>query len=191
MVVAGMTMLWGTVAHASNVGVDLNVHVGAPPVVVAPPPVVVAPPPPPVVEREIYIDDIEAPPDFVYPDRLGFYVAVGVPYDMFYVGSSYYLFRDNVWYRGPYYGGPWRAVSYRALPPGLRRHRFERIRYYRDEEYRHYRHDRDRYRGRWFRPERDWREHRHEDRREMREDRRRDRDEGRGHGHGHGRGHDD
>jgi hypothetical protein len=189
MVVAGMTMLWGGAAHASNVGVDLNIHVGTPPVVVAPPPapVIVAPPPAPV-ERTIIIDDVEEPPEFIYPSQLGFYVAVGIPYDMFFIGSTYYLFRDNVWYRGPHYRGPWRAVSYRSLPPGLRKHRFERIRHYRDKEYRHYRHDRDRYRGRRFRPEREWRERRH-DRREMREDRRRDRDERRG--HGRGRGHDD
>ena len=175
-------MLWGTAAHASNVGVDLNVHVGAPPVVV-PPPVVVAPPPPP--QRTVVIEDIQEPPEFVYPSHLGFYVAVGVPYDMFYIGNTYYIFRDNVWYRGPHYRGPWRAVGYRALPPGLRRHRYERIRYYRDEEYRHFRDERERYHGRRFRPEREWREQHREDRREMREERRHEREERRGHGRGH------
>ncbi len=177
---AGVTLLWGTAAHASHVGVNLNINLGNPPVVVAPAPVAVVPPP----AGPLYLDDIQEPPEFVYPGQLGFYVAVGVPYDMFYIGTTYYLFRDNAWYRSPRYGGPWRAVPFRALPPGLRRHRFDRIRYYRDMEYRHYRHDRDRYRGRWFRPEREWRDHRHEGHREMREDQWRDRCD-RCHGHRH------
>lgn len=181
MVAAGIAVLWGTAAQASNVGVDLNVHVGAPP------PVVVAPPPPPLPQRTVIIEDIQEPPEFIYPNPLGFYVAVGVPYDMFYIGATYYLYRDNVWYSGPHYRGPWRAVHYRHLPPGLRRHKFDRIRYYRDEEFRHFRDDRERYHGRRFRPEREWRERR-EDRRERHEERRHDRDD-RG-GRGHGRGHD-
>jgi hypothetical protein len=182
-----MTMLWGTVAQASNVGVNLNLNVGNPPAVVvpAPPPVYVAPQPVYVAPqpRTVVIDDVQEPPEFIYPQNLGFYVAVGVPYDMFYVDNSYYVYRNNSWYRGPHFDGPWREVRHRYLPPGLRRHNFERIRYYRDEEYRHYRDDRERYHGRRFRPEKEWKEHRKEEKREWKEEKRRDKEERKGRGH--------
>ena len=113
---------------------------------VAPPPaqVIVREPAPPAV---VTIDDDV---NFVYPARLGFYVAVGVPYDLFYARNNYYLFRDGSWFRALGSNGPWVATRYRDLPPGLRRHDIERIRAYRRAEYDIYRHDRDRYRGRHF-----------------------------------------
>ncbi len=162
-------------ARAGNVGVDLNLNIGNQPREVVPVPVPVAPAPPvaaPVV--------IEEPPEFVSPPALGFYVAVGVPYDLYFAGNSYYVCRGNVWYRSPRYNGPWDVVRYRALPPGLRKHRLEKIRYLRDEEYRAYRADADHYHGRHFRPGREWKE----DRRWARDEREHDRDE---HRHGEGR----
>jgi hypothetical protein len=122
-------------------------------------------------------------------------VAVGVPHDIFYYGNIYYLYRDSRWYRGDYYNGPWRHVERRSLPPGLRKHKFERIRHYRDEEYRRYR-DHDHYRGRHFKPDKEWKEGRKEHRREEKEQRKaekryekEERGHGRGEGHGEGRGH--
>ena len=118
------------------------------------------------------------------------------------IDNSYYLYRDNHWFRAPYYNGPWRNVEHRQLPPGLRKHKFERIRYYRDEEYNRYRGDHDRYRGRHFKPNKEWKEerkegkryekeqrkedkrHEKEERRYEKEDRKMDRDEDRGHGRG-------
>ena len=182
-VVAGT--LTASTALASNVGVDLNINIGNPPRVVVP-----APPPP--APQPMIIDEVEEPPEFIYPSQLGFYVAVGVPYDMFYMGGTYYLFRGNTWYRSAYYGGPWTITSYRRLPPVMRRHRFDRVRYYRDVEYRRYRDDHDRYRGRYFRPERVRREERDFRREERREDRREYRDERREERRDHGRhGRDD
>ena len=129
-------------AYAGNVGVDLNVHLGnQPQQVIVPAPV--APPPVPVVS-------IEQDVDFIYPAQLGFFVAVGVPYDLFYVQNSYYLYRDGRWFRAPGSHGPWVAAQYRHLPPGLRRHKLERIREYRRAEYDVYRHDRGRYQGKHF-----------------------------------------
>ena len=149
-------------AQAADVGFDVNVSVGNQPrqreVVYLP-----APAPQPVY--------IEEAPEFIYPAELGFYVAVGVPYDLFRISNRYYLFRDGGWYRAPYYNGPWARVSYRSLPPGLRRHKHERIVYIRDEEYRHYRDDRERYHGKHFRPEKEWKERRNEEK-EYRKDER-------------------
>ncbi len=119
---------------------------------------------------------IAEPPEFILPSSLGFYVAVGVPHDLFRVDGSYFLFRSNRWYRSPYYDGPWDEVRYRKLPKPLRRHKFERIRYYRDQEYKHYRHNRHGYKGKFYKPEKRGgkdRDHRRGDDRK-RDDRRRD-----------------
>lgn len=96
----------------------------------------------------------DQPPEFVAQPGLGFYAAVGVPYDMFYAGSRYYLCRDDIWYAAPYYNGPWVQVGFSALPWGLRRYPIGRLRYLRAERMGHYRDgDDDGYR--YYRPE--WR----------------------------------
>ncbi len=178
--------LGASLASAGNVGVDVNLHLSNQPQQViipapgAPPPAQVVVPSP--VSPVVTIDNDV---DFVYPVQLGFYVAVGVPYDLFYVRNNYYLFRDGRWFRAPGSHGPWVSARYRELPPGLRRHDIERVRAYRNAEYDIYRHDRDHYRGRHFMTRRDdWKEHRKaekerwkEARREEKEERRAEREE--------------
>ncbi|WP_224983206.1 hypothetical protein [Geomonas agri] len=140
-------------AQAGNVGVDVNIHLGNEPrpVVVAPAPaprpVVVAPAPVPV-QPDPYYDEPEEDVQFIYPQPLGFYVAVGVPYDLFYLNNVYFSFRDGRWYRSPDNRGRWVPVRYRELPPPLRRYRIERIREYRAHEYVVYQRDRAHYQGR-------------------------------------------
>jgi hypothetical protein len=156
---------------------------------------------------------LPGPPDFIMPPSLGFYVAVGTPYDLYRVNNKYYVFHNNAWYRGAYYNGPWRAVNHQQLPPNLRRHSHDQIRAIRDEEYRHYRDNRDRYKGKHFKPDKAWKEqrkadkqqakhekkqlkkeHREKERKENRrddrghgkDDRRGDREEGKQGGHGRG-----
>jgi hypothetical protein len=109
-------------AQASNVDFNVGVNIGVPaaPVYVNPPVV------------------IEGPPEFVAPPQLGFYVAVGVPYDLFYFGNRYYLYRGNGWYGAPYYNGPWVTIGYGDVPYGLRRFPMERVHYYRDGYYNRY-----------------------------------------------------
>ena len=135
---------------------------------------------------------IAEPPDFIMPPSLGFYIAVGTPYDIYRVDNVYYLYDNNTWYRGSYYDGPWRIVKHKHLPRHLRTRKYKEIRYIRDREYRHYRSDNRRYRGRHFKPVRSIKENlknevrpghdgRH-DRRDDRYDRRddhRDRDDDR------------
>jgi len=171
--VPAMLALGASAASAGNVGVDLNLRLGNQPQQVIVP---VAPQPAPVVIREpaptavITIDDDV---DFVYPTQLGFYVAVGVPYDLFYVRNNYFLFRDGRWFRAPGSRGPWVVTRHRELPPGLRRHDIQRIRSYRSAEYDIYRHDRDHYRGKHFITHRDdWKEHRKAEKERWKEARR-------------------
>jgi hypothetical protein len=140
-----VTLMGAPVAQASDVDFGLDVHIGshgARPVVVHEPPV------------------------FLAPAELGFHVAVGVPYDMFYVGGSYYVCKDRRWYRGASYNGPWQGVGPRHLPPGLAKKRYRDIIRARDAEYAQYKRDKRHYKGRAHYPQ----------------------DDGRGHGHGHGEG---
>lgn len=125
-----------SMAQAANIGFSINV--GGPPIV------------------------ISQPPDFLYPPELGFGVAVGVPYDMFYLNGVYFVFRGGGWYRTTSYGGEW--IRVRRPPPEFRRYKIAQIHAFRDREYRGYARDRVHYRGQHFRPE----DRGHEERREMR-----------------------
>jgi hypothetical protein len=164
-------MFGASASYAANV--DVNINLGEPPrqVIVREP--VYQPP----VEYIQVQDDVQ----FIYPGPLGFYVAVGLPYDLFYVQNSYYLFRDGRWSRASRSQGPWVYVDRRALPPGLRKHRIERIRHYRDQEYAVYRRDQEHYRGKHFRSAKEeWKEHRKDEkelRKEMKREEKEDRKE--------------
>ena len=119
-----LVSLFGSVvlAQAANVGVNVNINLGEPPVFIAPP-------------------------------SLGFYVAVGVPYDMYMIDSNYYMYRGGGWYISSGYNGPWAIVSYNRLPRGLRSHKYADIIRVRDSEYRNYQKDQTHYRGKQYRPE--------------------------------------
>jgi hypothetical protein len=148
----------------AEVSVNVNVGVPAPRVIVSSPSI-----------------HFETAPFFVAPSRLGFYVGVDTPYDIIFNSDYYYLYYGNSWHRSGDYNGPWFEVPYRELPPGIRRHRIEQIRSYRDREYRVYRNDRDHYRGRHFRPgherKQELKEERRRDKEEWKEDKRRDKEE--------------
>jgi hypothetical protein len=108
-------------AHASDVGFSLGINLGNIAAQVYAPPRVA----------------FEEPPQFMARPGLGFSFAVGTPYDLFYAADRYYLCRGNMWYAAPYYNGPWVHVGFRALPWGLRRYPIARLRYLRDEGWRH------------------------------------------------------
>jgi len=155
LAVASAVVLFGTASMAQADGLSFNINVGGPPIV------------------------ISQPPDFIYPSELGFGVAVGVPYDMFYSSGIYYVYRGGGWYRTSSYGGNWAKVGKRQLPPEFRRYNINKIHAYRDREYRTFSKDRDHYRGKRFNPagerreeRRDMKEQRHEDRQDQHEQRR-------------------
>lgn len=138
LAVASAVVLFGTASMAQADGLSFNINVGGPPIVVA------------------------QPPDFIYPAELGFGVAVGVPYDMFYSNGIYFVYRGGGWYRTSAYGGSWVRVGQRQLPPELRRYNINKIHAFRDREYRVYSNDRDHYRGKRFNPAGERREERHD-----------------------------
>lgn len=157
-----------TVAAASSAAAGVNVNVGigipAPRVVVSAPSI-----------------RFEVAPRFIAPPRLGFYVGVDTPYDILFSDDYYYLYYSNSWHRSSDYNGPWVELPYRHVPAGIRNHRIEQIRSYRDREYRTYRSNPNHYRGRQFRPDYErrgeFKDERRRDREEWKEDKRRDREE--------------
>lgn len=162
---ATLALLAGT-AHAGNVDFSIGINLGNRPTTVSYEPVY-APAPPLVRHEPVYVPApppvvIVEPPQFVLSPSLGFYVAMGIPYDLFYVGNRYYLSRDGAWYGGASYRGPWTTVQYRSLPRELRRYPVATIRHQRDRDYRHWCND-DHGRWRSFRPDGDRREVRREE----------------------------
>lgn len=144
-IVASTMILGGISAEAGNVKVNLNINL--------------EPFQPFIVHEEIYRPPAPVRHDpepeyprrgevrFIYPDELGFFVAVGVPYELCYIDRSYYLFNNGRWLRAHSRRGPWVAIGYRELPGALRQHRIERIRDYCQHGYAPHReraHDHDR-----------------------------------------------
>ena len=175
VVVLMITVLATATLAQAEVNVNVSVGVPSPRVMVpSPPPARVIVPAPPTVLFDVA-------PQFLVPSRLGFYVGVDTPYDIFYNSDYYYLYYGNSWHRARHHNGPWIEIPYRQLPSGFRKHRIEQIRSYRDREYRVYNNERDHYRGRHFRPDHerreDIRDDRRQDKREMKEERKRDKEE--------------
>jgi len=118
-----------------------------------------------------------APPLFLAPPALGFYVGVDMSHDLVLVSGTYYLFQGNRWYRARHYNGPWLVTSHEKLPAPVRRYKVDKIRYYRDHEYKSYHDNRDHYRGKHFRPGREGKEEWRETKEQRKEDKRAERED--------------
>lgn len=114
---------------------DVTIRVPTPPL-----------PPVPIIVPE--------PPLFLLPPALGFRVAVDTPHDLYEIDNRFYVYKQNAWYAGPRYNGPWQPIPFEQLPPRLRKHRAGEIHRERDREYEHYRSEGKGYRGQTYRPER-------------------------------------
>jgi len=91
-------------------------------------------------------------PEFLFPAKLGFGVAVGVPYDMMYLSKTYYCWQGGVWYRANSYRGPWTELGASQLPPELHKNTLAKIRELRNREFKDYWKDKEHYQGKRFRP---------------------------------------
>jgi hypothetical protein len=128
-------VLAGSVAVApARAEMNLNINIGVPP------PVVVAPPP----------VEVEAPPEMVFLPEPGIYVAIGIPFDVFFISGRYYYFHGGNWFWARGYGGPWTHVVYKSLPPGLRKYKVERLHAFREREYKAYKAQGPKFRGKHF-----------------------------------------
>ena len=90
-------------------------------------------------------------PEILFPPKLGFGVAVGVPYDMFYASGAYYTVQGSAWYRSSSYKGPWTLQGLSQLPPELRKHKLSEIHKIRNSEFEKYWENKENYKGRHFR----------------------------------------
>jgi len=144
----GLILSVGLFAMPAHAQVSVNVNIGQPPPVV-----------------------MYSPPTMVLMPEPQMYVAVGVPYDIFFFSGHYYYFHGGHWFWGPGYGGPWTYVAVETLPPGLRRYKVAQLREFREHEYRVYKAQGPRFKGTYFVAER-----------------RDDDDQGEHHGKGHGKG---
>lgn len=127
VVAAGLLSLAAGTAVPVRADVDVQIHIGVPPPVV-----------------------VVGPPEMLFLQPPGVYVAVGIPFDLFFVGGRYYYFHDGGWFWGPGYGGPWVHVRFEHLPPGLRKHKIHQLRDYREHEYREFKSRGSNYKGRHF-----------------------------------------
>jgi uncharacterized membrane protein YgcG len=111
----GLMLMNSMLATAAFAEVNINVNIG---------------PPPPIVVHER--------PTMVYLPEPGMYVAVGVPYDIFFVSGRYYYYHGDHWFWASGYNGPWVFVEQRRMPPGLVKYKVVKLREYREREYRVY-----------------------------------------------------
>jgi len=121
------SMLPPLMSAAPAAEVNVNINIG---------------PPPPVI--------VQARPTMVYLREPAVYVAVGVPYDIYFVGGRYYYVHGKDWFWGNGYKGPWTYVEYRSVPPGLQKYKLEKLHEYREREYRDYKAHGDGYKGQHF-----------------------------------------
>ena len=126
-ILAGLTLVTSAMATPAFAQVSINVNIGAPPPVI-------------VHER----------PTMVYLAEPAMFVAVGVPYDIFFVGGRYYYFHGDNWFWASGYGGPWVHVVHKSLPPGLQKYKVVQLRDYREREYRVYKTQGPKFKGQHF-----------------------------------------
>ena len=105
-----------TTVTPASAQVNVNINIG---------------PPPPVV--------VHAAPTMLFLPEPAIYVAVGTPYDIFFIDGRYYYFHGDNWFWASGYRGPWVHVVYRSLPLGLRKFKVHHLRQYREREYAVYR----------------------------------------------------
>ena len=112
---AGVMLMDGVLTMPAFAEVNINVNIG---------------PPPPVI--------VHSRPTMVYLPEPAVYVAVGVPYDIYFVSGRYYYMHGDNWFWAPGYGGPWVHVVHKSLPPGLQKYKVVQLHDYREREYRVY-----------------------------------------------------
>src|SRR3989337_4423152 len=132
--IAILTLLIAITGSQALGEVNVNVNIGVP----MPPAIVV-----------------EAPPAMIFLPQPGVYVAVGIPYSIFFFSSHYYYFHNDHWFRASGYGGPWAQIKYKSLPPGLRKYKINQLHTFRDREFEVSREHGPGYKGKHFVAEKD------------------------------------
>jgi hypothetical protein len=111
----GVMLMQTILATPASAEVNINVNIGAPPPIV-------------VHER----------PTMLYLAEPGMFVAIGVPYDIYFIGGRYYYLHGDNWFWAGGYGGPWVVIQRKSLPPGLQKYKIVQLRDFREREYKVY-----------------------------------------------------
>ena len=127
--IAILTLLIAITGSQALGEVNVNINIGVP----LPPAVVV-----------------EAPPVMIFLSEPGIYVAVGIPYSIFFLSGRYYYYHNDHWFWAPGYGEPWVHIKDKSLPPGLRKYKIQQLHAFRDREFELYKVHGDNYRGKHF-----------------------------------------
>jgi hypothetical protein len=125
--VLGFMTFMTLLATPANSQVNINVRIGDPPPVV-----------------------VYSPPTMVMLPEPQMYVAVGIPYDIYFISGRYYYLHGGHWFWGPAYGGPWTYIAVNSLPPGLRKFKLQQLHEFRDREYKIYKVKGPAFRGKYF-----------------------------------------
>jgi hypothetical protein len=123
----GVMLMHSVLATPAFAEVNINVNIGAPPPVV-----------------------VQTRPTMVYLAEPGMFVAVGVPYDIFFISGRYYYFHGDNWFWASGYSGPWVHVVRKGLPPGLQKYRIVQLRDFREREYKVYKVQGSKFKGQKF-----------------------------------------
>jgi hypothetical protein len=86
----------------------------------------------------------------VYLAEPGMFVAVGIPYDVYFLSGRYYYFHGDNWFWASGYSGPWVHVVRKNLPPGLTKYKVVQLRDFREREYKAYKTQGPKFKGQKF-----------------------------------------
>jgi len=123
----GLMLIQTASAPLALAEVNINVNIGAPPPVV-----------------------VHQRPTMVYLAEPGMFVAVGVPYDIYFISGRYYYFHGDNWFWAGGYDGPWVHVTRKSLPPGLQKYKVVQLRDFREREYKVYKVQGSKFKGQHF-----------------------------------------
>ena len=123
----GAALMHSALATPALAEVNINVNIGAPPPIV-----------------------VQQRPTMVYLAEPGMFVAVGVPYDIYFISGRYYYLHGDNWFWASGYGGPWVHVVRKSLPPGLQKYKVVQLRDFRDREYKVYKAQGAKFKGQKF-----------------------------------------
>ena len=73
---------------------------------------------------EVYL---AAPPQFLRPEGESVFLAVEIPYDLFYVDNRFYLLYRGGWFASDFFEGPWEKLVREKIPAPLRSHTLQSV----------------------------------------------------------------
>ena len=123
----GVALMHSALATPAFAELNINVNIGAPPPIV-----------------------VQQRPTMVYLAEPGMFVAVGVPYDIYFISGRYYYLHGDNWFWAAGYGGPWVHVVRKNLPPGLQKYKVVQLRDFREREYKVYKAQGPKFKGQHF-----------------------------------------